>query len=63
MFHKITDMAVQAGLSEMDAYYCFAMSKMTIKDEQDGGLAKYKSLKFPEFLEYFARVAVEKNRL
>ena len=33
------------------------MSKMTIKDENDGGAAKYSALTFVEFLEYICRIA------
>ena len=36
------------------------MSKMTIKDENDGGTAKYNHLKLVEFLEYIARIAMMK---
>ena len=49
-------------LSERDAYLCFGMSKMTIKDESQRSGAQYNILKLPEFYEYIARVATVKYK-
>ena len=49
-------------LSERDAYLCFGMSKMTIKDESQRSLSQYNILKLPEFYEYIARVALMKYK-
>ena len=49
-------------LSERDAYFCFGMSKMTIKDESQRSLSQYNILKLPEFYEYIARVALMKYK-
>ena len=49
-------------LSERDAYLCFGMSKMTIKDESQRSISAYNVLKLPEFYEYIARVATVKYK-
>ena len=49
-------------LSERDAYLCFGMSKMTIKDESQRSLSQYNILKLPEFYEYIARGALMKYK-
>ena len=48
------------GLSEKDAYYCFGMSKMTVKDENEGGIQKYNVPTRAEFYEFIARAAALK---
>ena len=45
------------GLSERDAFFCFGMSKMTVKDENEGGTLRYNTLARAEFYEYIGRVA------
>lgn len=47
-------------LSERDAYYCFGMSKMTVKDESRQGQLQYNIIKQPEFYEFIGRVATRK---
>ena len=47
-------------LAERDAYYCFGMSKMTVKDESVRGQLQYNVLKPPEFYEFIGRVATRK---
>ena len=47
-------------LLEKDVIYNFAMSKMTVPDENVDGPQKYGQLAFVEFLEMIARVAHQK---
>ena len=47
-------------LSEKDAFFCFGMSKMTVKDENDGGTLRYNVLTRAEFYEFIGRVAALK---
>ena len=42
--------------SEKEIRFCFAMSKMTVKDEI-GNQAEYEKLRYPEFLEFIGRLA------
>lgn len=42
--------------SEKEVRFCFAMSKMTVKDEI-GNKAEYDKLRLPEFLEFIGRLA------
>jgi len=44
------------GMTEKVVQFCFAMSKMTVKDEVNNH-AEYERLRFPEFLEFLGRVA------
>ena len=48
------------GLSEKDALFCYAMSKMTVKDENEGGIIKYNVPTRVEFFEFIGRVAALK---
>ena len=48
------------GMSEKDAFFCFGMSKMTVKDENDGGLLRYNLLARAEFYEFIGRAAALK---
>ena len=48
------------ALSEKDAFFCFGMSKMTVKDENDGGTTRYNVITRPEFYEFIGRVAALK---
>ena len=48
------------GMTEKDAFFCFGMSKMTVKDENDGGLPRYNIMTRPEFYEFIARAAAVK---
>ena len=48
------------GISEKDAYFCYGMSKMTVKDENEGGVTKYNVITRAEFFEYIGRVAALK---
>ena len=50
------------NLSEREAYHCFGMSKMTVKDESVKGQLQYNVLKPPEFYEYIGRVATCKYK-
>ena len=47
-------------LSERQAYNCFGMSKMTVKDESNKGMYQYNVMKPPEFYEFIGRVATVK---
>ena len=47
-------------MAERDAYHCFGMSKMTVKDESARGQVQYNVLKPPEFYEFIGRVASRK---
>ena len=42
--------------TEKEVRFCFAMSKMTVKDEI-GNKAEYDKLRMPEFLEFIGRLA------
>lgn len=44
-------------LTERDAYCCFGMSKMTVKDESRRGQWQYNVMRLPEFYEFLGRVA------
>lgn len=44
-------------LTERDAYHCFGMSKMTVRDESRRGQWQYNVMRLPEFYEFLGRVA------
>ena len=44
-------------MAEVDAYHCYGMSKMTVKNELDRGTLKYNVMKPVEFYEYLGRLA------
>ena len=50
-------------ISYKDAVRCYGLSKMTVKNEQEKGVANpYKKMLFVEFLEYIGRIAQEKYK-
>lgn len=45
------------GFNEKDVTICYGLCKMTVPIESEDSTAKYKRLKFVEFLELIGRVA------
>lgn len=58
-FDKIIRMLTDSlvAMSRENAFSCFGMSKMTVADEINGGVAKYHNMRYVEFLEYIGRAA------
>ena len=44
-------------MTEPEAYHCYGMSKMTVKNEKENGALKYNVMKPVEFYEYIGRLA------
>ena len=56
MIDLVTSMT-PVHLSEREAYFCFGMSKMTVKNESMKGTFQYNLMKPQEFYEFIGRVA------
>ena len=55
--HHLVLRDVNLGLSEREVTYCFGISRMTVKNEMEHGLAAYNHISYVEFLEFIGRMA------